>query len=214
MPKEKLKTPYKPGSILWCLAPALHHERLGWCWSRNHLYSSVVSVVFPASNQSGYQLFLDVKNRAWSGKFEILHATLNTPGPWHSQHQRHIMNWARLTLVDMFKLRGRLSRIRDNGNIVTRTIVTNSWRKRIRQKDWLQLLATPRHACHSCQGSCRRVVETKELLDRLFRDISTVAWQCYDREKRLNAWWRPALESRSSGLVSHKNERLCSGTLF
>ena len=111
-------------------------------------------------------------------------------------------------------LRGRLSRIRDNGNIVTRTIVTNSWRKRIRQKDWLQLLATPRHACHSCQGGCRRVVETKELLDRLFRDISTVAWQRYDREKRLNAWWRPALESRSSGWVPHKNERLCSGTLF
>ena len=42
------------------------------------------------------------------------------------------------------------------------------------------LLATPYTAIEA-------FVETKEPLDRLFRDISAVAWQRYDREKRLSA---------------------------
>ena len=36
-------------------------------------------------------------------------------------------------------------------------------------------------------AAVKAVVETKELLDRLFRDISTVAWQRYDRETCLDA---------------------------
>ena len=201
--------------LCWCCASTICEGVLELAWHQHGtapemlVYIANLEVLVPCWCRFGLATGGSV-NAVLYDNYEGLHSLMHEGGANNSWDCMRIDE----PKPSVLTLRGRSSRIRDNCNIVTWTIVTNVWLKRRHQKDWLQLLDTPRHACQSCQGSCRCIVETKELLDRLLRDISTVVWQSYDREKRRKAWWRPALESRSSGLVPHKNERLRSGTLF
>ena len=134
------------------MSPYLRPVHLySWFWQHSTMHK--ILVIFRCTD-----VFSSADVHVYCNK----HKPSNSTTQWH----RYWVSWPRCTAkavakFDILTLTGRLSRTRDNGNIVTWTIVTNSWWKRRRQKDWLQLLATPRHTCHSCQGSCRRVVETK-----------------------------------------------------